>query len=451
MTTTTDRGTDAYIAAFERLESAARDRAPWLAPVRKAAIACFADVGFPTIADEEWRFTSLAPLVETAFGVAEGPPRPAPTNLLRPQVLPGDGICRLVFVNGVFSPELSAAASPAGAVVQSLAEAIERHAGLVEPRLGRLVDYEDRSPAALNTALFRDGALVHVGRGRVVERPIELVFVSTGDGRPTACFPRVLIVVDEGAQATIVERYVGLGEAPTFTSTVTELIAGDGAVVDHYRIQAEPEHAFHYSLNRVQTGRSANVRSGTFTFGGRLVRNDAHATLEGEGGDCTLNGLFVTRGQQHVDSHLRVEHVAPHCDSREYYKGILDERSSGVFTGRIYVHPGAQKTDAKQTNKNLLLSREARIDTKPQLEIFADDVKCTHGATIGQIDADAVFYLRSRGIAEAAARSLLVYAFAAESLDAIQVAPLRRQMLGLLLDRLPRGELFKELTDHGAG
>ncbi|NUQ50046.1 MAG: Fe-S cluster assembly protein SufD, partial [Phycisphaerae bacterium] len=341
--------------------------------------------------------------------------------------------------------------APAGAVVLSLAEAIERHAGLVEPRLGRLVDYEDRSPAALNTALFRDGAFVHVGRGRVLERPIELVFVSTGDGGPSACFPRNLVIAEEGAQATIVERYVGLGEVATFTSTVTELIAGDGAVVDHYRIQAEPGHAFHYSLNRVQTGRSANVRSGTFTFGGRLVRNDAHATLEGEGGDCTLNGLFVTRGQQHVDSHLRVEHAAPRCHSWEYYKGILDERSSGVFTGRIYVHPGAQKTDAKQTNKNLLLSREARIDTKPQLEIFADDVKCTHGATIGQLDADAVFYLRSRGIAEAAARSLLVYAFAAESLDAIRVAPLRRQMLAMLLDRLPQGELFKELTDSGPG
>src|SRR5437773_1601997 len=278
------------------------------------------------------------------------------------------------------------------------------------------------------SAIAEDGAYVHIRKGTIVEDPIFLLFISTASDAPLMSHPRNLIVAEEESQATIVEDYVSVGESTAFCNTITELVAGDSAVISHYMVEREHRQAFNVSTLRIQQGRSANVASHSVLLGGGLVRNNVHPVLAGEGGECLINGLFIGNGQQHLDNYMLVEHASPHCDSRQFYNGILDDRAHGVFHGRIIVHKDAQKTDAKQTNRNLLLSDNAQIDTKPQLEIYADDVKCTHGATIGQIDENALFYLRSRGIDELSARKLLLFAFASECLDRMKPSPAREQV-----------------------
>ena len=286
-----------------------------------------------------------------------------------------------------------------------------------EPHLGRYLNTERDAFAALNTAFAADGAFIHVKKSVVVDQTIHLLFVSTASDVPTMTHPRNLIVAEEQAQVAVVEDYVSLGSAIAFCNTATELVAGESAVVSHYMIEREDTQAFNISTLRIQQGRSANVATHSVLLGGGLVRNNVHPVLAGEGAECLINGLFIGSGRQHLDNYMLVEHASPHCESRQFYNGILDGQSHGVFHGRIIVHKDAQKTDAKQTNRNLLLSDDAQIDTKPQLEIYADDVKCTHGATIGQIDETALFYLRSRGIDERSARKLLLLAFANECLD----------------------------------
>jgi Fe-S cluster assembly protein SufD len=287
----------------------------------------------------------------------------------------------------------------------------------VESHLGRYLDIQRDVFSALNTAFAEDGGYVHVRRGVVLPDPIYLLFVSTAGDKPLMSHPRNLIVIENEAQATIVEDYVSIGETTAFSNTATELIAGENAMVSHYMIEREHRQAFNISTLRIQQRRSANVSSHSVLLGGGLVRNNVHPVLAGEGGECLINGLFIGNGRQHLDNYMQVEHASPHCASRQFYNGILDDHAHGVFHGRIIVHKDAQKTDAKQTNRNLLLSDDSRIDTKPQLEIYADDVKCTHGATIGQIEENALFYLRSRGIDEISARKLLLLAFANECLD----------------------------------
>ena len=285
---------------------------------------------------------------------------------------------------------------------------------------------------ALNTAFLEDGAYVHVPRGVILENPVSILFVSTEHDSPTVSHPRNLIVAEENSQATIVEDYVSLGSGQAFCNTVTELVAGDHAVVSHYMIEREHTGAYNVSTLRIQQGRAANVSSHSLLLGGALVRNNVHPVLAGEGGECLINGLFIGDDRQHLDNYMLVEHASPHCASRQFYNGILDGRAHGVFHGRIIVHKDAQKTDAKQTNRNLLLSDSAQIDTKPQLEIYADDVKCTHGATIGQIEENSLFYLRSRGIDEGTARRLLLVAFASECVDRMKEGPVRAHIEGLI-------------------
>jgi Fe-S cluster assembly protein SufD len=289
----------------------------------------------------------------------------------------------------------------------------------------------------LNTAFAEDGAFVHVSRGTFVEQPIYLLFISTaGDSAtdaPMMNHPRNLFIVEEGAQVAIVEDYFSLGDtAGSLCNTATELVAKDGAIVSHYMIEREHKQSFNISTLRIEQGRNANVASHSVLLGGGLVRNNVHPVLAGEGSECSINGLFVGNGKQHLDNYMLVEHAKPHCSSRQFYNGILDDSAHGVFHGRIIVHKDAQKTDAKQTNRNLLLSDNAQIDTKPQLEIYADDVKCTHGATIGQIEENALFYLRSRGIDEASARKLLLMAFANECLDRMREDSVRSGIEKLL-------------------
>ncbi|MHC4429107.1 MAG: Fe-S cluster assembly protein SufD [Planctomycetota bacterium] len=438
----TIREQDLYAADFERFIHSPGGGA--LEATRRAAFERFTTLGFPSTKHEEWRFTNVTPIAKTAFALA-GPDGPAvrASDLERVEPIPGDWP-RFAFVDGHLAEHLSSRKGlPETVTAGGLAGAMTGGTGAAQRHLTRHAPYEEHPFTALNTAFMADGALIHVPAGTVLEHPIDLLFVSTGGPDPLVAHPRNLIVVEPGSQVTIIERYAGLGGGPSLTNAVTEVVAGEDSVVDYYKIGRESTQAYHIGAMHIHQARNSTVSCHTVTIGGALVRNDITTVLDGEGGHCTLNGLYLASRRQHVDNHLRVEHARPHCDSREYFKGILHDQARAVFTGRIVVHKDAQKTDAKQTNMNLLLSEDAQVDTKPQLEILADDVKCTHGATIGQIDEEAIFYLRSRGLDEAMARDLLVFAFAEESLELIKPLPLRRQLQDELLDRLPQGRLLR--------
>jgi Fe-S cluster assembly protein SufD len=433
---------DRYLADFERFEkNGLRGGPSWVRQVRRAAISGFAELGFPTTQHEEWKYTSVAPIVKAPFKPADDEPDGLTKESLSLHTLEQAACAQLVFVNGRYSHGLSSFGSlPDGVKAGSLATALSADPAAVEPHLARHAGYHAHPFVALNTAFIHDGAFVSIPKGNVVERPIHLLFVSTHDrrGKAIVSHPRNLILAGDDSQTMIVESYIGLNNALYFTNVVTEIVAGENAVVAHYKLQRESEEAFHISTVQASLSHSSNFSSHSIDLGGALVRNDVNAVLDGQGIECTLDGLYMVAGRQHVDNHTRIDHVKPHCSSRELYKGVLGGRSKGVFNGKIYVHKDAQKTDAKQTNKNLLLSEDAVINTKPQLEIYADDVKCTHGTTIGQLDQEAIFYLRSRGIDLEAARGLLTYAFASEMIGRIKVEPVRAQLEHLLLARLQK-------------
>ncbi len=437
---------NAYAEAFEIIEAQAGPS--WLLPIRKAAMARFADLGIPTTRHEEWKFTNVAPIRKLDFALAEVGGHGVTPDRIAPFVCDGATGGTFVFVNGHFDKGLSKTGQlPAGITVGSVAEAVSANAGLLEQHLARHATNEQDAFLALNTALMRDGLFVHVPKGLVVEQPIQAVFVTTSESDPTMAFSRNLIVADESSQVTVVEVHVGLGTIPFLASSVTEIVVGDNATVDHYRVTREgelPDNGFFVGTTHAQQGRDCNMRSFVATTGGAIVRNDATAWLGGEGSDFTINGLTMIEGRQLADNHLCIDHAVPHCTSWEYFKGVYDDDARGVFSGRINVHKDAQKTDAKQTNMSLLLSDRALVDSKPQLEIFADDVKCTHGATIGQLDDEALFYLRSRGMMREAARSLLVFGFCRESLQEIRFTPLKKQLEALVFERLPHGNVFLE-------
>lgn len=423
-----------YEESFGGLEKVAASHEPlWLRKLRQAGFARFSETGFPTARDEDWRFTNPSAIAQTPFGLVRNGHRLPSLTDVAPHRIAGAG-CELVFVDGRFVPKLSSVGKlPNGVKAASLAAEIAANPGAIEPHLGRYLNIQRDAFAALNSAFIEDGAYVYVPKGVVLEAPIHLLFISAGHDTPTVNHPRNLIVAGENSQVTIVENYVSLGRGEkALCNTVTELLAGDHSVVSHYMIEREDEQAFNVSTLRIQQGRSADVASHSVLVGGALVRNNVHPVLAGEGGECLINGLFVGRNRQHLDNYMLVEHASPHCGSRQFYNGILDGHAHGVFHGRIIVHKDAQKTDAKQTNRNLLLSDTAQIDTKPQLEIYADDVKCTHGATIGQIEENSLFYLRSRGIDEASARRLLLFAFASECLDRMKTGPARTYVENLI-------------------
>ena len=405
-----------YLETFSAFNKNAVGRElPWLRKLREEAFARFCETGFPTTHDEDWRFTNVAPIAKTQFALPRRTKATATIDL-KPWIL--DGAARLVFVDGQFSPELSELPNlPAGVSVSSLSQQIGSKPQELETHLGRFADIRRNAFSALNTAFIEDGGYVFVRRGKVLEAPIHLLFISSASDLATMTHPHNLLIFEAESQGTVIEEYVSLGGGSMFSNSVTELIAGENATVSHYMIEREHREAFNVSTLRIQQARSANVASHSLLLGGGLVRNNVHPVLAGEGGECLINGLFVGQERQHLDNYMYVEHAQPHCSSRQFYNGILDGHAHGVFHGRIVVHKDAQKTDAKQTNRNLLLSDDAQIDTKPQLEIYADDVKCTHGATIGQIEENALFYLQSRGIDEISARRLLLLAFASECLD----------------------------------
>ncbi len=426
-----------YLEIFDNLQKHSAGRDPgWLRRLREDALVRFNEAGFPTTRDEDWRFTNVSVLAQTRFRLAAEEHPAVSISQIEPYDMAG-AACQMVFINGRFAPHLSRLDNlPAGLEVSSLAEAVARDEEGVKLHLGRHANTRRDAFVALNAALWEDGAYIHIGKNALIERPVHLLYLSVGEDEPIMTHPRTLVVAEAGSEAAVVEDCVSLGEDVAFSNAVTELVAGDGAVVSHCMIERENDQSFNISTLRTQQSRAANVSSHSILLGGSLVRNNVHPVLAGEGAECLINGLFIGAGHQHLDNYMLVEHASANCSSRQFYNGILDGQAHGVFHGRIIVHKDAQKTDAKQTNRNLLLSDEARIDTKPQLEIHADDVKCTHGATIGQIDENALFYLRSRGFDEVHARKALLEAFAGECVGRIQQSAVRSYVENLLEDRL---------------
>jgi Fe-S cluster assembly protein SufD len=422
---------DFYLSEHDRFMAGRASDPAWLRDLRGRGLVRFAERGFPTTRDEEWRFTNVAPIAETPWALAPAV-APGVDPLIRDVVF--DAAIRIVVINGRFVPELSRISdSPVQA--GSLAGAIAGDGVGIEQQLGAL-EMDGRPFVALNTAFLDDGALVVIPAGAILRDAIHIIVATLPGSGPVVAHPRILVSVGASAQATIVETYVGAEGVPYLTNAVTEVELGENAVVEHYKDQREPTTAHHVATMHVRLARSSNFASQSFAFGGGIVRNDIIAVLGGEGGECTLNGLYFSDAKRLVDNHTLIDHATPHCASHELYKGILAGKARAVFNGKIVVRQDAQKTDAKQTNRALLLSDEAQINTKPQLEIFADDVKCTHGAAIGQLDEEALFYLRARGLTALEARDLLIHAFAGEILNEIKVEPVRAQMEAALFDRL---------------
>jgi len=432
----------AFLGDLSRLEPRPNGEHPaWLTEARRAAFEWVAEHGFPTLKDEDWRYTRLGPILDIPFvPAAAGMGHGLSSSTI--DELAGDlGGTRLVFVNGHFAPELSRLAElPEGATVTNLASVLAQDAERLESLLSRPFAPHPHAFAALNAALTDDGAFVHLPDHTTVDEPIQLVFFSDTGGAPLVSSPRSLVLAGPGSQVTIVETYVGVPGDVYCTNAVTEVVLEEGAEVEHYKVQEEPETAFHLALLDVHQGRGSRFSSHSVALGSSIARHEVRVGLEAEGAEVRLDGLYMPRGDQHHDNPILIEHAAPHCTSRQLYKGVLDGHGQGVFNGRVVVRPGAAGSDAAQTNKNLLLSDHAEVDTRPRLEILADDVKCTHGAAVGRLDEDAVFYLRSRGVPHLAARGLLIYAFVNEMVERLRLEPLRSRVEKLVAHRLATGD-----------
>jgi Fe-S cluster assembly protein SufD len=406
------------VKEFERLKP--------LLPGARAALARFVDAGFPTLRDEDWKYTNVAQIEASRFSFVPSSQSRISTQQLAALALPHAH--RLVFVDGCHVPALSHVRElPAGVTLGSLADAVER---VPVPLSTELSGF-----SALNAACATDGAYLELSPGVVVEAPIQLLFIASEANLATHC--RNVVVARPGSRARIVEHHTALGAATYLNNTVTELIIERDADVEHHKLQDESPQSFHIAAVQAALAEQARLLSASYAFGGALARNDIRVGLNAEGADCKLDGLYMTGGRQHVDHHTRIDHARPHGTSRELYKGVLADASRAVFNGRIVVHADAQRSDASQSNRNLLLSEQAEVDTQPQLEIYADDVQCSHGATVGQLDAEQIYYLRSRGVADATARAWLTYAFAAEMFERVRLAPLRTRLDMMLRARLP--------------
>jgi Fe-S cluster assembly protein SufD len=437
MATATTATSEAYEQAFGALR---RGGPSWLPALRREAMDRFRALGFPTTRNEDWHFTSVTPIAERVFKVPHarsGPASLSPADITA-LVIGDPAWHRLVFVNGRFEASLSAFAGlPAEVRISTLAEALKESPEFVAEHLGKLASGEGQTFTAFNTAFAQDGVVIHVPRGEIVEAPVHIVHIADASAAGTGIHPRLLVVAEPLSRVVLVESFASTGLLTTayLTNAVAEIEVGNGARVDHYKIQRESTEAFHVSTAQVRQGRDSVYHSFSYAAGAALSRTNVYTQLAGDGAETRLNGLYLVDGSQHADHQTFVEHLAPSCASRELYKGILDGSSHGVFNGKVYVDPIAQKTDGKQTNHALLLSDHARVDTKPQLEIFADDVKCTHGATVGRLDEAALFYMKSRGLGAETARALLTYAFAAEVLETIELDTLREGLEALAFTR----------------
>jgi Fe-S cluster assembly protein SufD len=431
---------ETYAAEHARFTRGRGEAAPArLKELRDRAWHTFEAMGFPTPRQEAWRFTNVASIVNTGFRLSEGTPTNAADVVARVSV-PG-AAARIVLLNGRFAPELSQLSNlPAGLKVGSLATALVQNASECAA-LGQH-PLDGHPFVALNSAFLEDGALIAVRKGLVLTSPIHVVAVSGGAGK-TMTHARTLVVAGAGSQVSLALSFIGSAGESHFTNAVTEVSLGDGATVDCCLDQRENDTSYHIGALHARCDRNATFRLRTVTLGGQLVRNDATAVLAGDGAHCELDGCYLVDGDRMVDNHTTIDHAMPNCTSHELYKGILDGKARGVFNGRIVVRLDAQKTDSKQTNRALLLSDDAQVNSNPQLEIFADDVKCTHGAAVGQLDEDAMFYMRARGLPQKEARDLLIHAYAGEVLERIAIEPLRAQ-----LERALFVQLDRDLAEH---
>ena len=435
----TSESKERYLAAYQQTQAhtAKRDRA-WLNELRAGGMADFDQLGFPTTQNEEWKYTNVEPIAAQSFARANGEAKLFSASEVVARSMVDPAAPRLAFVNGVYSEELSNSAMlERGVMVKRLGDFIKADDATAAARLGHYASGRRQPFVALNTAFLEDGAVVSLPAGCRAVRPIYLVFVSTATNQPVVSHPRTLILLGAGSEAKIVESYLGL-DGGYFCNAVTELVGGPDSIIEHYRLQQESDTGFHVSALEANLERGCHLTAHAVSLSGALVRNNVRVTLNGEGSACVLNGLYLANGKQHIDNFTEIEHFKPRASSLELYKGILSGSAHGVFNGRIVVHKDAQKTDARQTNKNLLLSENAVVNTKPQLEIYADDVKCSHGSTIGQMDGDALFYLRSRGIGMDEAKSLLSFAFASDLVGRMKIDSLRARMDEYLVARFGR-------------
>ena len=431
-----------YVSDFHAFQKEQTDTSPeWVRRIRDHALERFSELGFPTArrANEKWKYTNVGPIANTVFrhpvevdGVDLDGPR------IRQLAPWDDGWVNLVFLDGRYSRALSTIPRPSNGVhVASLAEAMVSDQDVVVKHLSHYASVEEDGFAALNTAFVGDGAYVHIPEGTALDAPIHLVFISTDRKDPTVSHPRVLVVADAESKSTIIESYVGLSDSPYFTNSVSEMVLGEGAAIRHYRLLAESDKAFHVGVARVHQSENSVFSSGAFEMGAALGRYDLYVHLDGPGSSCGLNGLYMTTGTQHMDNFINIDHARPHTTSRLYYKGILGGKSRAIFGGTVLVRKDAQKADASQSDKNLVLSPNAEVDSKPALFIYADDVKCGHGATAGNIDQDTVFYMRSRGVDLDTASKLLIYGFASEIIDSVVEDAFRAYLEKLFLESLP--------------
>ncbi|MBN2330009.1 MAG: Fe-S cluster assembly protein SufD [Candidatus Omnitrophica bacterium] len=428
-----------YTAAFEQFEKQTAGKEPdWLHQIRKEAFAYLQETGFPNSRMEEWRHTNLSPLLQQSFQLCRDDRHDVAADEILPFLVENLDAHQLVFINGRLDPKLSDLHGlPEGVRVESIASLLQTDAARLEPYLACQGSFEGSIFAALNTAFMQDGAYIYIPKGAAVDKPIHFLYYSAPNGEHLASHPRSVIVAGQSSQAVIIESYAGRCGEEYFTNAVTEVALGPNASIEQCKLQRDSDKAYHMTVLQAHLDRDSRYKHHSIILGGGFVRNDIHSILDAEGIHCTLNGLSMADGNRHIDNHTWIRHAKPNCESHELYKGILDDKSSGVFKGQIYVAKDAQKTDAKQANQTLLLSDEAEMNSMPQLEIYADDVKCTHGATTGQLDDDAIFYLQSRGVNQKAARSLLTYAFANEIVHQIGCEPIRGQLDRLLHERLP--------------
>ena len=441
MVTEIVRRENSYRRAFLELQERREgESVAWLERLRASAMERFEESGFPSVKDEEWKYTNVAAIAAVDFQ-----PASLQTSAEGEVDLEGLALFRhletaksqLVFFNGKLRKDLSAlTAIPEGVVALDLSAAIadERYREIIWKHLAKQADYVVNGFTALNTALISHGAFVYIPKDAIVSVPLNLLFIS--EGAHIASFPRVLVVAEDNSRATLIESYASTKDSKYFTNAVVEIVLKDGASLEHYKLQRESTEAFHIATTVADLGRNSRYDATTITFGAQLSRHDFHVTMDHEGAECWVDGLYLVTGSQHTDTHSVIDHRKPHCTSHQLYKGILDGKSRAVFNGKVFVRHDAQKTDAMQTNKNLLLSNEARVDTKPQLEILADDVKCAHGAAVGQIEEDELFYLETRGLHPDLARNLLTYGFAEEVIGKIKIESIRAQLDEAVLNRL---------------
>lgn len=435
-----------YLDAFQALREQRHvpKNAAWIERLRESAIDRFAQLGFPTTDEEAWKYTNVGPIAKAKFETAFERPdltREVSAERIQSLLYKESGRYQLAFVNGIYRRELSpyGGLNANAPIVMSLADALqdEHNASVAREYLARSADYNQNAFAALNTAFLADGAFIYLPRNSADNLPpVHLLFLSDSSVAQTASFPRVLIVCEEGTKATVIESYAGLQDETYLTNAVVEIVVKDNAQLEHYKVQRESAEAFHVATTMAQLGRHSRLNSTTITLGAKLSRHDINVTFAEQGAECSVDGLYIVGTGQHADTHSLIDHREPHCTSHQLYKGILDGKSRAVFNGRVFVREGAQQTNAMQTNRNLLLSNEARVDTKPQLEIFADDVKCAHGATVGQLEDEELFYLASRGLHPDIARNLLTYGFAEEVIEKIRIESIMAQLDEAVLNRL---------------